>query len=110
MTKIIFSKNKQEFFTSVEVSGHTGFGEHGSDILCSAISSIVQSGAMGIKEVLKINANIVKDDENGFILIELPKNLNNQTLEKTEILFKTMFVSLQDLQKGYSKFIELEVK
>ena len=104
MTKIKFYKNENNFF-KIEATGHTGFDESGKDILCASISSILQSGALGLKKVLKLNPKIVNNID-GYILIELPIN---QNLSKAQVLFETMFESLKDLQSGYSNYIKLEV-
>ncbi len=110
MTKITFFKNEKQFFHKLIVSGHTGFGLRGSDVLCSAISSIVQAGALGITNVLHLNAKIKRDDENGYFEVELPKNCEQKTLEQSQIIFLTMLEALTDLESGYAKFMKLEVK
>ena len=107
MTHIKFCK-KQEHFISLEVTGHTDYDKSGQDILCSAISSISQSLALGILKVLELKAKYKTKD--GMLKLELPHNLTDQQLKETDILFKTAYLSLQDLQRGYSKFINLEVE
>lgn len=104
MTTIKFYKNNNDYF-KIEATGHTGYGESGKDILCASISSILQSGALGLKKVLKLNPKIVNTID-GYILIELPIN---QNLCKAQVLFETMLESLRDLQTGYSNYIKLEV-
>ena len=37
-----------------EAKGHTGYADEGSDIVCSAVSALTQTAALGINEVLKI--------------------------------------------------------
>lgn len=105
MTNIKFYKCKNEYF-KIEATGHTGYALSGEDILCASVSSILQSGALGLKKVLKLKPQIVKNDNDGYILIELPIN---QNLKQAQVLFETMFVSLKDLQSGYSDYIKLEV-
>lgn len=104
MTTIKFYKNNNDYF-KIEATGHTGYGESGKDILCASISSILQSGALGLKKVLKLNPKIVNTVD-GYILIELPIN---QNLCKAQVLFETMLESLKDLKTGYSNYIKLEV-
>ncbi len=104
MTTIKFYKNNNNYF-KIEATGHTGYGESGKDILCASISSILQSGALGLKKVLKLNPKIVNTVD-GYILIELPIN---QNLCKAQVLFETMLESLKDLKTGYSNYIKLEV-
>ncbi len=109
MTKINFFK-KNNKFVKLEVSGHTGYNEHGKDILCAAISSIAQSGALGLSKVLNLNVKIVTNDESGYFLVELPQEIEGDGLELSQIIFKTMYESFLDLKSGYSKYIKLEVR
>lgn len=106
MTKVKFIKNNNNY-VALHVSGHTGYGEEGSDILCASISSIVQAGALGILKVLNVDAAIERDDEKGLFKIQLPCNLGDKYNE-TNIIFETIKVSLLDLTQGYKKYLKLE--
>ncbi len=104
MTRIKFYKNDNKYF-KIEATGHTGYAESGKDILCASVSSILQSGALGFKKVLKLNPTI-KNTTDGYILIELPIN---EKLDSAQVLFLTMLESIKDLESGYSRYIKLEV-
>ncbi|MBO5884720.1 MAG: ribosomal-processing cysteine protease Prp [Clostridia bacterium] len=109
MTNIkIFTKNKN--IVAFEISGHTGYNDSGKDILCAAISSISQSACLGITKVLKVNAVINRNDKKGYLKLVLPKNLPNDKLEQTQIILKTMQISLDDLLFDYGDYIKMEVK
>lgn len=108
MTDIkILTKNKN--IVAFTVSGHTGYADFGKDIVCSAISSIVQSACLGIVKVLKINAVIKRDDKKGFLELRLPKDISQQKLSDAQIVLKTMRLSLEDLLFDYGEYIKLEV-
>ncbi|MBE5758116.1 MAG: ribosomal-processing cysteine protease Prp [Clostridiales bacterium] len=108
MTKIkIFKKN--DIFVGFEISGHSGYSQAGKDIICASISSISQSCALGLKKVLGINISMKVDEDKGFLKVELPNNINNEDLEKSQILLDTMYISIEDLLSGYSKYISMEV-
>ena len=42
MTKAVFTK-QNGLWTSIKVSGHSGYANHGSDIVCAGISTAVIS-------------------------------------------------------------------
>ena len=108
MTKIKFFKNNN-IFTGFEMSGHSGYAEEGKDIVCASISSISQSCALGLKKVLGIKIEMKINEKRGYLKIELPNNLSEDTLEKSQVLLKTMHLSIEDLLSGYSKYISMEV-
>ena len=109
MTKIQIKK-KQNSITKVECDGHTGYGVQGEDIVCSAISSIVQTAALGLLMVAAINAEIKRDDENAYFAIILPEDLTDMQRHDADIILGTMLCGIQDLREEYSDFIELEVQ
>lgn len=101
-------KLRNENIISFEVSGHTGYDNAGKDIVCAAISSITQSACLGIVKVLKINAQIKKNDKQGYLKLTLPENISNEMLDKAQIILNTMKISLQDLLFDYGDYIKLE--
>ena len=109
MTKIIFYKEKSQY-VGLLVEGHTGFALAGNDILCSAISSLTQSLALGILKVLKISAKYHVDESKGKLELRLPLKLDNEVLNKAQVLFETTYLSIKDLSNGYPSNIKMEVK
>lgn len=108
MTDIKLYK-KDGYFVGFECSGHTGYEEYGKDILCATISGISQTVALGLKDVCKIKIKIRRDDCKGYLKVELPSGLEEVKLKGAQILFETLKLSIQDLQKGYSQYISMEV-
>ncbi len=107
MTDVVFYKDN-DIIRGFECSGHTGYSHHGSDIVCSALSSITQACVLGLKSVVGINLNMKKVEEEGYLKIELPKKLQDDKLDKSQVLLKTLYLAVEDLAQGYSKFIKLE--
>lgn len=109
MIKVTFytCKNKYVGITS---EGHANYSEYGTDIVCSAISSITQSLALGILEVLKLKAKYEIDEEDGYLELRLPDIKDERLLDNAQVLFKTAYISLIDFQKGYPSNIKVEVK
>ena len=92
-----------------ECSGHTGYAKFGKDILCAAISGITQSCMIGLQQVLDIEVSIDRNDDNGYLKVELPSNLDEAKLHSAQVLLKTLKLSIEDLCEGYSKYISMEV-
>ena len=109
MTNIVINY-KNNNIVSFEISGHTGYEDFGKDILCASISSISQSAVLGITKVLNIKATVQKNDQKGYLKMVLPKEMTKDEMEKTQILLKTMEMSLKDLLFDYGDYINLEVK
>src|SRR5574344_115083 len=109
MTNITFFKNKNNLI-GFEVVGHTGYAEQGSDIVCSAISSMTQMTILGLDQVLRLKLNVKKDTKKGYLLCKVSKNASNEEILRAQNLLTTLKLSLEDVQKDYKKYINMEVK
>ncbi len=93
----------------IECDGHTGYGVQGEDIVCAAVSSIVQTAVLGILSVAGINANYEVNEEKGYLKLTLPKSMTATQMHDAEVILKTLMCGIADLHEGYSDFVELEV-
>ena len=106
MTKVeIFRKNGN--IIGYKASGHSGYSEQGSDIICSAISTSLQMTLIGIQEILKLKVDFKIND--GFLDVDL-KNIGLDKLTQTNILTEAMAIFLKELTKQYPKYIRLVEK
>ena len=106
MTKVeIFRKNGN--IIGYKASGHSGYSEQGSDIICSAISTSLQMTLIGIQEVLKLKVDFKIND--CFLDVDL-KNISQDKLTQTNILTEAMAIFLKELTKQYPKYIRLVEK
>ena len=108
MTKVRFEKRDNRI-VKVLCKGHTGFASNGEDVLCAALSAIIQSTALGILKVLGIKAEYKKNPDKGELSLALP-DLSQEISEKAQVLMETMLLSVMDLCEGYPEFIQVEVK
>ena len=115
MTKVeIFRKNGS--IVGYKASGHSGYSEQGSDIICSAISTSLQMTLAGIQEVLKLEPKFKIND--GFLDVDLKdisqNKMNNDCPKKNRVGIKTftesMALFLKELAKQYPKYIRLVEK
>ena len=97
MIKVTFFK-KGENFTGFELSGHSGYSQEGTDIICSAVSSVAYMTANTVTEVLGVNAAISIDD--GYM-----KFIPKKTADGVQVLLKGMALHLNALAEQYDKYI-----
>ncbi len=97
--KFLFS---DETVISFELSGHSGAGEEGTDIVCSAISSAVYMAANTIIEIMKLEPETVVRD--GYLKVKM-------TLEdarKSKVITDGLYLHLSELQSQYPNNLKLE--
>lgn len=109
MTTVTVVRNNGKI-VCVECVGHTDYAERGEDIVCSALSSIVQTAALGLMQVAKINLDLTIRDEDGYLKMSLPDGISKERRHDADMILDTLFLGIADLNQQFSDFIELEVK
>ena len=105
MINVLIIKNKQTI-VSIEATGHSGYAEQGSDIVCSAVSTLMQNLAVGLTEIVKVSPEIIIDEEIPHMYVSL-KDCDNS---HAQTLMQTTELSLKQVADGYSKFIRIKEK
>lgn len=90
------------YIYSLEVDGHAG-GEHGKDIVCSAISALVQNILLGLNN-LNVNWNYNSSD--GYVIINVVKD-NSEDLNKAMFLIETTLESMKKISKTYPQRLNM---
>ncbi|HEY8389452.1 MAG TPA: ribosomal-processing cysteine protease Prp [Clostridia bacterium] len=103
-------KKQGKSIKSVESIGHTGYAAQGEDIVCAALSSIIQTALLGLLSVAAINVKYDRDDEDGYLKFELPDNITEEQAHDADVILTTMYMGIADLEESYSDYIKLEVK
>ena len=85
------------------VSGHSGYAEEGSDIICAAVSSAVLMTANTITEIQQINADVTEND--GFLSL----NLSKHEAERSSVLLNGLKLHLTALSEEYTKYIKVKI-
>ena len=108
MTTVTIFRSKGKII-GFEASGHTGYSEEGSDIVCSAVSALTQGALIGLTEVLGLHPAIRTGDAGLSCRLS---GVSESDLEKADLILKTMALSLRsaaDTYGSYIKIVEREV-
>ena len=90
------------------VKGHANMGEYGEDLVCAAVSAIVQTAILGITEVCHIPAGV--SIEEGQTRCILTKDATDEQLQHAAIVFDTMITGLKSVQASYPKTLKFRNK
>ena len=100
-----------EFFTEGDritgfsVSGHSGYSECGSDIVCAAISAVVTMAEATINEVCGAKAKVRVKDEDARITLTLPTSCDEE--DAVQAVLAGMMLTLSSLRDDYPDYIEV---
>ena len=109
MTKAVFTV-KEGRIVRIEVNGHTGYAAEGEDIVCAAISAVLQGAALGVMEVAKARVEYATDERKGSMSLALAGGQDELVLHDAEVILRSALVATKDIAEGYSQFVKVEVK
>ena len=100
-----------EFFTEGDritgfsISGHSGYAEAGSDIVCAAISAVVSMAEATINDVCGAKAKVRVKDEQARISLTLPVSCDEE--ETVQAVLAGMMITLAGMRDDYPDYIEV---
>ena len=100
-----------EFFTQDDritgfsVSGHSGYAEAGSDIVCAAISAAVTMAEATINDVCGAKAKVRVKEDDARITLTLPTSCDEE--EAVQAVLSGMMLTLISLREDYPDYIEV---
>ena len=100
-----------EFFTDNDritgfsVSGHGGYAEAGSDIICAAVSAVVTMAEATINDVCGAKAKVRVKEEDARVTLTLPVSCDEE--ESVQAVLAGMMLTLMSLRDDYPDYIEV---
>lgn len=105
MLNIILYK-KGIYYNKLEASGHAGFAEKGSDIVCAGASSLLQTMLIGLKEHCKKSVIRCNDDNLSWNL----SNSDNKQIKKADFIITLFMKGIEEIRKLYPGYIKIKIK
>ena len=100
-----------EFFTENEritgfsVSGHSGYSEAGSVIVCAAVSAVVSMAEATINDVCGAKAKVRVKEADARITLTLPASCDEE--DAVQAVLAGMMLYLCNLREEYPDYIEV---
>ena len=91
--------------TGFSVSGHSGYAEHGSDIVCAAVSAVVTMAEATINDVCGAKAKVRVKEEDARISLTLPTSCDEE--ESVQAVLAGMLLTLCSMRDDYPDYIEV---
>ena len=91
--------------TGFSVSGHSGYAEAGSDIVCAAISAVVSMAEATINDVCGANAKVRVKQEDARITLTLPTSCDEE--DAIQAVLAGMMLTLCSMRDDYPDYIEV---
>lgn len=86
-------------------TGHAGFSETGTDIVCAGISAILQTAYLGLSKVAGLFVGLEIDD--GEMTVVLERGLSESERHDADIILETMRQGLLSLSKAHPEYLTI---
>ena len=96
---------EDERITGFSVSGHSGYAEAGSDIVCAAVSAVVTLAEATINEVCGAKAKVRVKEEDARVTLTLPASCDEE--ESIQAVLAGMMLTLCSMRDDYPDYIEV---
>ncbi|MDD3401157.1 MAG: ribosomal-processing cysteine protease Prp [Eubacteriales bacterium] len=90
------------------LKGHAEHGDYGYDLVCAAISGVVQTTILGITEVLKADAGFSLEENNTSCV--LSKDATEDEQRDTALLINTMLKGLEAIENAYPGTLKFDIR
>lgn len=100
MIKVIVEKKNKDV-NKILISGHSGYKEAGSDIVCASVSSIAITT---VNAIIRIDASAIEyDEQEGYLTVDIKKHS-----VVIDVLIENMLELLEELEEDYKNYIKIE--
>ena len=106
ISAVLYRKNGR--YTGFEASGHSGYAEMGSDIVCAGVSILGTTCVNAMESLLGVRVQ-VKLNKSGLLSFEIPA-LDEKTDEGVQLLAGALWQGLSDLQDEFPGYVKVEMK
>ena len=104
MTTIRIWRNQQGQIIRIRSSGHSGYAQAGTDIVCAAVSILMTTCANALETVAGFEPAVTVDEERALLDLQVshPENSIVQTV------IQTVLQGLRDISQTYPKYVQIK--
>lgn len=113
MIKVSVWRDETGNIRRFRAEGHSGYAEYGSDIICSAVSALVQTAVLGLTQVAGLEVDVDVDQAKGLldcrILPHSSRVGESEQLRavKQSAILETMVIGLSQIASDYQEFVRI---
>lgn len=103
----VYRDNNQ--IKSFELSGHAASGPYGYDLVCAGVSAVSFGAVNAVLGLTDIKLEI-EQGKRGYLRVTIPDSVKPESMERAQLLFEGMIVSLETIELDNKKFITIQSK
>ncbi len=111
MIVVEISIDRFGFMRGYTIKGHSDYAHYGEDIVCAGVSILAHTALNSMIEVCGIDEDEIDysiDDEIGYLEMNLPNELDEIVLDRTQIVLKVFELGIMSIIENYPKYVTLK--
>lgn len=101
MVTVTFYEDSLHRLSSFAASGHADFGEHGDDIVCAAVSALLQAARLGLEEHARVPLEV--EQEAGTMRLTIPERHRDDAAVRA--ILATAELSVRQIASQYPQHV-----
>ena len=106
MIDIHIVRDDSGFVWEFTIEGHAGYGDQGTDIVCSAVSVLGYTAIGALQDVAAIDFKFSIDD-NGFMKCSIPLDVPFHKKSEVKTILDTIVLGFKQIQLSYGKYVSV---
>lgn len=105
MVHIVFTKDSRQRLSSVFAGGHAGWADDGQDIVCAAVSAILQAARLGLESHAQVRLTVAQ--QKGDLRFEVPEDRRDDPA--VAAIMATAQLSVEQIAAQYPGHVSFEM-
>lgn len=107
MIEISIQRDSQNQLQRITIQGHANYGQHGTDIVCAAVSGISIGIVNAIEKLLGVQV-ASPSSKPGWLDCCLPEDLDAEVRPNVLLLLDAMVEALSDVEAQYPEYVRIQ--
>jgi len=105
MVVVEITETETGVIQALMVQGHAGKAPHGEDLVCAAVSVLVQTAILGLTEM--VDQNLKYEIRPGYVALELPREMDRGAGERARVILQTIVRGLEATAESYGDYVTI---
>jgi uncharacterized protein YsxB (DUF464 family) len=106
MLDVTFYRDSRNRLSSIFATGHASFAEYGEDIVCAAVSAILQAARLGLQAYAGLELDVTQTA--GEMHLRWPESARDQ--EAVQAIVTTAELSVEQIARQFPKHVRFHRK
>jgi uncharacterized protein YsxB (DUF464 family) len=108
MITVVLMRTPSGFLRRITATGHSGFAKSGSDIICAAVSAIVQTAVGGLQDVARVHPVYIQESGRIECGVADPDTLDPKACDAVRIVMETAAIGCRQIEISYgSRYVNV---